>query len=661
MTKPRYLTKSRFKLACVCPTKLFYTGKPELYANQSIDDPFLLALAEGGFQVGELAKCYFPGGIEVTTLHYDDAMTETNELLQNDKIVIFEAAIRFENLFIRADILVKNGGNLRLIEVKSKSWNASKDSFFNKRSGTITAKWKSYLYDVAFQKYVIQHAFPKDAVSASLMMTDKSALCPTDGLHQKIRIVKDANGRKRARLVTELSEADLATRILCEVPVDDCCDVIFAGQDSQPLDEKTFEERINYFADQYELNEKIISPISSVCKNCEFRTSPEDLENGLKSGLYECWGASFQWTPEECDEQTVLDIWDYRKKDKSIEEGRIKLSDVVEDDIAPADDGNPGLSRTQRQWMQIEKARNKDSQSYIDVRNLELEIRKWKYPLHFIDFETATPAIPFNRGRRPYEGLAFQFSHHAVHKDGRIEHAGEYINTEPGRFPNYDFIRALKSELENDNGSIFRYADHENSYVNAIYQQLLNDQNEIADRAELADFIKSISKSTKDGAEAWEGERNMIDMLVLVKRYFYDPFMKGSNSIKQVLPAILNSSDFLQEKYSQPIYGSKGGIPSRNFANWTWVQTLNGQVVDPYKLLPKMFQDISDDDFELLSNDEIRDGGAAMTAYARLQFEDGSDYERSEVQKALLQYCELDTMAMVMIYEGWMDFIQHHV
>ena len=48
----RYLTKSRFKLAMECPTKLYYTGKGE-YINQDLDDPFLLALAEGGFQVGE--------------------------------------------------------------------------------------------------------------------------------------------------------------------------------------------------------------------------------------------------------------------------------------------------------------------------------------------------------------------------------------------------------------------------------------------------------------------------------------------------------------------------------------------------------------------------------------------------------------------------------
>ncbi len=58
---PRYITKSRFKLALQCPTKIYYDGKPE-YANQKLEDTFLLALADGGFQVGELAKCYFPGG-----------------------------------------------------------------------------------------------------------------------------------------------------------------------------------------------------------------------------------------------------------------------------------------------------------------------------------------------------------------------------------------------------------------------------------------------------------------------------------------------------------------------------------------------------------------------------------------------------------------------
>jgi hypothetical protein len=151
----------------------------------------------------------------------------------------------------------------------------------------------------------------------------------------------------------------------------------------------------------------------------------------------------------------------------------------------------------------------------------------------------------------------------------------------------------------------------------------------------------------------------MIDMCELVKRYYYDPATNGSNSIKQVLPAILNGSCFLKEKYSGPIYGAVGGIPSLNYKDWKWIETENGRVLDPYKLLPKMFQDISEKDFALLSDsDELRDGGAALTAYARMQFEEMSEYERSEIRKALLQYCELDTLAMVMIYEGWKDLIR---
>ena len=192
--KKRYLTKSRFKLACECPTKLFYTGKKE-YANQSLDDSFLLALADGGFQVGELAKCYFPGGHDITTLDYDLSLAQTNKLLQQDKVTIYEAAIATDKLFIRADVLVKNGNHVSLYEVKAKSIDPEEESPFTNKNGTIKADWKSYLYDVAFQKHVINQALPEYDVSAYLMLADKSSVCPTDGLNQKFCLVKDQGER----------------------------------------------------------------------------------------------------------------------------------------------------------------------------------------------------------------------------------------------------------------------------------------------------------------------------------------------------------------------------------------------------------------------------------------------------------------------------------
>jgi len=82
-------------------------------------------------------------------------------------------------------------------------------------------------------------------------------------------------------------------------------------------------------------------------------------------------------------------------------------------------------------------------------------------------------------------------------------------------------------------------------------------------------------------------------------------------------------------------------------------------VRDPYKLLPKLFTDESDHDYDVLISgiDEVNDGGAALTAYGKLQYQEMSEYERKEIESALLKYCELDTLAMVMIYEAWRALI----
>lgn len=656
MTKKRYLTKSKFKLGCDCPAKLFYTGKKE-YADQNLEDSFLLSLAEGGFQVGELAKQYFPGGNDIKTLDYDEALTQTNELLKKDQVIIYEAAIRFENLFIRTDILIKSKKQLELIEVKAKSINITEEDPFLGKKGNIGSGWKPYLEDVAFQKYVLSKAFPGFKIRAYLMLADKNAKCPTDGLNQKFMLKKDKNGRKSVEVSGELTKEDLSSQILCNINVDRYCDMIYTDKN----DTFTFVEKIELFAESYEQDKKIEVPISSNCKNCEFFTTELDESLGLKSGKKECWVKNLGWQEKDFQDLTVLDIWNFRKKDKLIEEGKIKITEVVKEDISPESDGKPGISVPERQWLQVEKAQDGDSSFWIDKQNLIKEMKTWKYPLHFIDFETTMVAIPFNKGRHPYEGIAFQFSHHIVNKDGSIEHFGEYLNTERGVFPSYDFLRNLKKELSNDNGSIFRYSNHENTYLNLIYRQLKEEKKGVSDKDELCDFIQSITHSGEKTPEKWTGNRDMIDLWVLVKRHYYDPATNGSNSIKHVLPAILNSSEFLKKKYSKPIYGSAGGIKSHNYKDWTWIQFKDGKVIDPYKLLPKMFSDISEKDLNILlsEDEEIRDGGAALTAYAKMQFEVMSDYEREEIRKALLKYCELDTMAMVMIYEGWKDLLNN--
>ncbi len=659
--RPRYITKSRFKLALQCPTKIYYDGKSE-YANQKLQDTFLLALADGGFQVGELARCYFPGGHDIKSLDYDEALSKTNELLKHDRVVIYEAAVRSGDLFIRVDILEKNGNSLELVEVKSKSFDEDIEKDFFNKNGTISSSWREYLNDAAFQKFVTKCAFPEYSLSANLMLVDKTALCPTDGLNQKFRIAKDENGRTSVSVSPDLSQEDLSVKLLKKINVDAYCEILYREKYGNGFEERSYTEFLDYLVEHYIADRKILSPPSTACDKsktgCEFRATAEEEKNGLKSGFYECWKETLHWTDTDFLEQTIFDIWNYHGKEKCLSEGRIKLSEIVKDDIAPKSDNKPGYSSSERRWLQIEDAQSNNPTCRIDEENLKKEMGKWIFPLHFIDFETSMPAIPFNKGRYPYDGIAFQFSHHIVQDNGRIEHHGQYINITRGLFPNYDFIRKLKEELEHDQGSIFRYANHENTYLNYIYRQLQAEKNDVPDSEKLCDFIRTITSATKNSPEKWEGPRSMIDMLELVKRYYYHPDTHGSNSLKHVLPAMLNSSEFLQKKYSKPIYGADGGIKSLNYKDWQWIVFKDDRVIDPYKLLPKLFQDISDKDFELLSqDDELRDGGAALTAYARMQFEEMSDYERLEIEKGLLKYCELDTLAMVMLYEGWKDLI----
>lgn len=630
-----------------CPTKLFYTRKKE-YLDSKMDDSFLAALAEGGFQVGELAKLYHPGGHDITTLDYEDAESQTNELLVQDKVTIYEPAIKFKNLFIRIDVLVKNTNHFELVEVKAKSYGGEDDPFLNK-NGTIKSSWKPYLFDIAFQRYVLRGAYPEASIDSYLMLADKSSACPVDGLNQKFRIVRDSSNQKGVKVSNTLTDEDLASEILIKVPVDEIIDQI--------MEDGTFEELITCLAEAYETNTKLVSPIGGHCAKCEFKCSAEDEEQGFKSGFKECWKQTLDWGDEDFKEPNVLEVWSFGRKSQLIAEDRIKFSDLVEADFEPVTDGKAGISAKERKWLQVEKVQTNDETPFLDKEGLKLEMDKWTFPLHFIDFETSMVAIPFNKGRRPYEAIAFQFSHHIVNEDGSVEHAGEYLNTTPGEFPNYEFLREFKRQLENDEGTIFRYSPHENTFLNHIYRQLVEDQSDISDKEDLCEFIKTITTSSGSMAENWEGDRNMVDLWHLVKRYYYDPATRGSNSIKAVLPAILNSSDFLKEKYSKPIYGSEDGIKSLNFDKWTWLEEKDGKVVDPYKKLPKMFQDVSDKNLDLLTDeDELANGGAALTAYGRMQFSEMSETERNELANALLRYCELDTLAMVMIYEAWREW-----
>lgn len=626
MKSAAFLTKSLFQTGTVCPTRIYYETRPG-YTNTDALDPFLSSLAEGGYQVEALARLRYPKGIRIESKTQDESIARVRTLLaEGSDYVLFEAPIAAHHCLARADILRREGNRLVLSEIKAKTVsNPAEHSFFQptKKSQPIRRirpDWMPYLVDAAFQRWVLKKAFSGFQIETEIILLDGSARAPIDGMNQLFKIGKDVPSEARAALTGQ--------ELLCSFRIDEELDFIEANEF---LAYGGFSAMIETLSRAHREQEKLKRPIGSYCRTCPY-----------PQGFKECWTEQAGFKEADFERPHLFELWNFRKHDQLIARKKFFLEDLEREDIDSdaidrTEAPESGLKASDRRWLQVEKVQNKDSSSYIDVDGLRAEISKWVYPLHFIDFETTSVALPFHKGMRPYQTIAFQFSHHVMHETGEIEHRSQFLLTEPGKYPNKEFAHALRQSLGRDlnGGSVFRYAHHENSVLLSILESTPED-------LELCEWIRTITEKDIRGGLGWTGPRSMIDLFELVKRFSYQPATRGSNSIKNILPAILNDSIELQQKYSLPIYGGDsrldaGAIPSLNFKDQVWIKrNERGLAVSPYQLL-----------------DGISDGGEALRAYAELQFADLSASKRDQINRSLLRYCELDTFAMALIVEYW--------
>ena len=649
MTK--LLTKSLFTTALECPRKLYYATHAEQFDNADSDNDFMRSLAEGGIQVGALARHYYKSKYRSFGYHYietkdkKEALRQTKDAMQQNNVVIAEAAFEWEGCFVRADILVKRGETIQLIEVKSSSINQEKQADVVVEltpKGEVNKAYRHYIYDLAFQKYVIQNALDCN-VRGYLMLINTNKPCDIDGLNAMVRINTKTQEVDVSGLDSYTPSSDENDWLLLPCDMDMVCDAIIAGQTTEQADYMgaTFTDYVDMLVGALQNDSPLQPRISSHCKGCEFRNDG-DTE---RSGFHRCWKQELGFTDDDFRKPLSMELWRGRSNDFIANE-KYFLADLKWEDYSKAGDSSLSIGDTEftpstRKQIQIEKRTSGDTDAVL-LPGIKDEMTEWQFPLHFIDFETSTVALPFTKGRYPYETTAFQYSHHQLDADGKLIHT-EWISTERV-FPNFDFVRALRADLEKDSGTIFRYSHHENSVLNQIAEQLrLSNE---ADRDELIAFIHSITHDT--GSKREGGERDMVDLCEVVVRFFYDPSMGGSNSIKVVLPAVLRSEE-LQKKYARPYTEY---VQSDNFVGFDFSlinYNDNGEVGNPYKYLPAIGAESVEGATD--NDDILNNGGLANANYAKLQYDGLTDEEKLKLKNALLRYCELDTMAMVLIYE----------
>ncbi len=232
------------------------------------------------------------------------------------------------------------------------------------------------------------------------------------------------------------------------------------------------------------------------------------------------------------------------------------VRDLGEDQLA-----NESQQRIWRQTVAGEPYVSPDLKPLIDAL---------EFPRYFLDFETIAFAIPIWPSTRPYQALPFQWSCHVDDGTGSIRHE-EHLDLS-GEPPMRQIAEELIDRL-GSSGPIIVYTSYEKRVLN-----------ELAERyADLAPALEALTE-------------RLVDLHPLAKQHYYHPEMRGSWSIKAVLPTIS-----------------------------------------------------ADVDYSIL--DEVKDGEAAQAAYLEAIHEDTTPERREALREALLAYCRLDTLALVKLVE----------
>lgn len=291
-----------------------------------------------------------------------------------------------------------------------------------------------------------------------------------------------------------------------------------------------------------------------------------------KPYLCEFHGHCWQHIPE----YSIFNIGNLRttKKFELYRQGVVNIADIPSD-----------FPLNSNQLLQVHA--EIDQKSIINKAAIRDYLSKFEYPLYFLDFETFGTPVPRFDDARPYQQIPFQYSLHIqMTPDGPVGHL-EFLADNKGD-PRLPFIKQLISDL-GEKGHIIVY----------------NQGFESARLRELKEFLRSANNPfISSGVEISKGDTEPIKaidkiltritdlMLPFQQKWYYNPDMKGSYSIKKVLPSL---------------------VPELN-----------------YKTLG------------------IQEGGSASRAFIEL-YGDVSDDVRTETRKNLLEYCKMDTLAMVEI------------
>lgn len=604
------ITKSDFKIGYDCLYKLRY--KKAKYPSRLEVDEYLSFFADCGFMIEALAHALYPSG-SAPTPRAGESLAEATarEFATPGDRVWFEPTFVASNFSARIDMMIRTGNVLELIEIKAKSFDPEEDTSMWGKRGGIRDEWESYLIDVTFQTMVTRLAHPNYTVIPKLFLVDKSTTCTEEALYDKIELIPRDDSDRSAPRAKFRGDVD-------KLKQDHMLILVDVSEYVDHLMPEVVEESAHFLA---ALNDPSLigqPPLSADCKKCEYRDAKLQ-----PYGFGECWGELADVRPHVLDMYYASSIGGKEGLENLVKTGSASALDISESSI----DGSKATGK--RQLRQIRALKEGKEQTTPDLAS---DLSSLQYPLLFMDFETSRIPVPYHAGMNPYEQICFQFSCHIVESknSSELKHF-EWLNLEDA-YPSFEFAKNLHDVL-GDKGTIIVWSPHEQTAIKDIVEQ--GSKYGFGD-AKLLAWLSTLHRPTSEGGR-------IFDLMRLCERGYYHPDMNGRVGLKFVLKAIWQNTPWL---WSDPWF--KEYLKRDD----------SGKVMDPYQSLStEPFQ------FELerlgLELESVREGVGAMRTYQDMLYgPNRGNKEFQEIQReVLLQYCKLDTAAMVIIWKYWMSLV----
>ncbi|MEX0894392.1 MAG: DUF2779 domain-containing protein [Balneolaceae bacterium] len=610
-----HLNEYLVRQASSCPLKLWY----HLH-NRRPDESYNPFRTQTGILMRRAHSVLYPGGREAAQEHAE-AIDQTRRWLnENEQVTIYGGVLAYRNFHARFPILIKQGDRLTLLQTHGKIWKSGPEALAMEKKMLQNRKIGEYVREAAYKRWVIENNYPEFKLSIRLCFPNRRFKSTSDNLFRNVVFMNES----------PKTDGEEIQNLFTEVPVDRAVDLVLNRNPELPVhpafQQKSFKEQLEWMGHCSELNrEEIPFQITGACNTCIFRKSGD----GVESEEAGCWQENLDPSVRNPGQQ-VFDLIGHGNKQQA-EKGYFFQEEIIPPNGIKSCEqvlNSEGKTITvdQRRSLQLLSAQQDGEIPRVWVKHKLLEeIRSIAYPLHFIDFEAATCAIPMTRDAKPYEPVLFQFSCHTMREDDRITHH-QWLDQSHDRFPHEDFIRNFLSIPDIEKGTLVQYSPFEKQALNILLKDLKKNHNR--DRQ---DSLEDGLKSVINGTDRLQKNR-FVDLNKMVRDYFFNKELMEGLGLKNVLTSLLKTSSYLQDKYSKPV--------SIHDTHVILAPPDHTSIPDPYLKIQS-------------ESGNIRDGSTAMHAWLYTKSPDCNRDRRARIHRMLKRYCTLDSLALVMIFQYW--------